>query len=42
MVVRAMQDAILSRKVTYDLARQMEGATEVSCSQFAENIISRM
>ncbi len=41
-VVRAMQEAILSKSVTYDLARQMEGATEVSCSQFAENIVSRM
>jgi isocitrate dehydrogenase len=40
--VRAMQETILARTVTYDLARQMEGATEVSCSRFADQIISRL
>ncbi|MBF0102145.1 MAG: isocitrate dehydrogenase (NADP(+)) [Desulfobacterales bacterium] len=34
-----LQKAIEQKKVTYDLARQMEGATEVKCSQFAECII---
>ena len=33
---------IAQKKVTYDLARQMEGATEVKCSQFAEAIIKNM
>ena len=42
MIVRAMQESILAKTVTYDLARQMEGATELSCSKFADNIISRI
>ncbi|NIS60136.1 MAG: isocitrate dehydrogenase (NADP(+)) [Proteobacteria bacterium] len=33
---------IAQKTVTYDLARQMEGATEVKCSQFAEAIIHNM
>jgi len=42
LVVRGMQEAILAKKVTYDLARQMEGADVVSCSGFGDEIISRM
>lgn len=34
--------AIAEKTVTYDLARQMEGATEVRCSQFGEAIINNM
>jgi len=41
-VVRAMQETILAGTVTYDLARQMEGVKEVSCSAFADAIISRI
>ncbi len=41
-ILRAMQETILARTVTYDLARQMEGATEVSCSRFADQVISRL
>ena len=41
-VVRAMEEAILAKHVTYDLARQMEGATEVPCSRFADEIIRRI
>jgi len=41
-IVRAIQETILAGTVTYDLARQMKGATEVSCSTFADNIISRL
>jgi len=41
-IVRALQETILAKTVTYDLARQMEGATEVSCSRFADHIISHM
>jgi isocitrate dehydrogenase len=33
---------IAQKTVTYDLARQMKGATEVKCSQFAEAIIENM
>lgn len=31
--------AVANKRVTYDLARQMEGAVEVKCSQFAEEIV---
>ena len=41
-VVRAIQETILAGTVTYDLARQMEGAKEVTCSVFADAIISRL
>jgi isocitrate dehydrogenase len=36
LIVDAIQKTILSKMVTYDLARQMDGAREVSCSTFAE------
>jgi isocitrate dehydrogenase len=32
--------AVERKTVTYDLARQMEGAREVSCSEFAEAIVT--
>jgi isocitrate dehydrogenase len=28
--------------VTYDFARQMEGATQIKCSEFGDNIIQHM
>jgi isocitrate dehydrogenase len=34
--------AILGKRVTYDMARQMEGATEVSCSAFGEEIVKHI
>jgi isocitrate dehydrogenase len=34
--------AIASKHVTYDFARLMEGATEVKCSEFGENVIAKM
>jgi isocitrate dehydrogenase len=42
MIVRGMEHAIKSKKVTYDLARQMPGATEVSTSGFGEQIVAGM
>jgi len=42
LIVAGMENAIKSRRVTYDLARQMTGATEVSTSGFGEAIISGM
>jgi len=42
LVIRAMEGAIQSRKVTYDFARLMESATEVSCSGFGEVMIEHM
>src|SRR5256886_2034075 len=38
-IIRGLSGAIAARRVTYDLARQMPGATGVSTSQFAECII---
>jgi len=38
----ALQATIKSRIVTYDLARQIEGATEVKCSEFAREIVTQM
>jgi isocitrate dehydrogenase len=38
----SLQAAIKARRVTYDLARQIEGATEVKCSEFAEAIVAKM
>ncbi|OYV66801.1 MAG: NADP-dependent isocitrate dehydrogenase, partial [Gemmatimonadetes bacterium 21-71-4] len=42
MIVRGLENAITSRHVTYDLARQMPGATEVSTAGFADQIIKGM
>jgi isocitrate dehydrogenase len=38
----AVQSAIKARRVTYDLARQIEGAQEVTCSAFAAAIVAQM
>jgi isocitrate dehydrogenase len=37
-----LEGAIAKKIVTYDLARQMDGATEVKCSEFASAIIENM
>jgi isocitrate dehydrogenase len=37
---QGLQAAIRNRRVTYDLARQIEGAVEISCSAFAQEIVS--
>jgi isocitrate dehydrogenase len=42
LVVKGMDAAISSRRVTYDFARLMEGATEVRTSEFADGIIQSM
>ena len=42
LIVRGLERAIASRRVTYDLARQMTGATEVATSAFADGIIAGM
>ena len=42
LIVRGLENAIKSKRVTYDLARQMAGATEVSTSAFADQIIKGM
>jgi isocitrate dehydrogenase len=41
-VISSMEQAILSKRVTYDFARLMEGATQVSCSAFGDVMIENM
>ncbi|MDD3482361.1 NADP-dependent isocitrate dehydrogenase [Azovibrio restrictus] len=42
LVIKAMEAAIGDKQVTYDFARLLEGANEVSCSGFGEAMIARM
>jgi isocitrate dehydrogenase len=42
LIVRGLENAIKSKRVTYDLARQMPGATEVSTTGFGDQIIKGM
>jgi isocitrate dehydrogenase len=42
LILKGLNGAIASKKVTYDFARQMEGATKIKCSEFGENIIAHM
>lgn len=42
LIVLSMKKAIASKKVTYDFARLMDGATEVKCSEFADVMIKQM
>jgi len=42
LIIKAMQEAIKAKTVTYDLDRLMEGATKVSCSAFGDALISKM
>ncbi len=41
-IINAMDAAIASKRVTYDFARQMEGSTEVKCSEFADEMIKHL
>jgi isocitrate dehydrogenase len=42
LVLKGIEGAVTVKRVTYDLHRQMEGATLVSCSGFGEAIVSCM
>jgi isocitrate dehydrogenase len=42
LIIKGLNGAISSKRVTYDFARLMEGATEIKCSQFGDNIIAHM
>jgi isocitrate dehydrogenase len=42
LIVKGMNGAIASKKVTYDFARFMEGATELKCSEFGSQMIANM
>ncbi|MDZ4349042.1 MAG: NADP-dependent isocitrate dehydrogenase [Xanthomonadaceae bacterium] len=41
-IIAAMDTAIGQRRVTYDFARLMDGATEVKCSEFGDALIAAM
>lgn len=42
LIRKGITDAIAAKTVTYDLARQMEGAKKVSCSEFGQAIVDNM
>src|SRR5271167_2608990 len=42
LILKGLNGAIGSKRVTYDFARMMDGATEIKCSAFGDNIISHM
>lgn len=42
LIVKGLNGAIASKRVTYDFARLMDGATEIKCSEFGSNIIQHM
>ncbi|WP_086000539.1 NADP-dependent isocitrate dehydrogenase [Polaromonas naphthalenivorans] len=42
LIISSMENSIASKKVTYDFARLMEGATQVSCSGFGQVMIDHM
>ncbi|MEX1238479.1 MAG: NADP-dependent isocitrate dehydrogenase [Cyclobacteriaceae bacterium] len=42
LIYKGLDNTIASKKVTYDFHRQMEGATLLKCSEFAQEIIKNM
>jgi len=42
LIEKGLGGAIKSKRVTYDFARLVDGATEIKCSEFADNIIAHM
>jgi len=42
LIIRSLEKSILSKKVTYDFARLMDGAQQVSCSGFGQIMIDNM
>jgi isocitrate dehydrogenase len=42
LIIKGLNGAISSRRVTYDFARLMENATKIKCSEFGDNIIAHM
>ncbi len=41
-IVKGLEGAIAAKRVTYDFARLMEGATKIKCSEFADEIIRHL
>ncbi len=42
LILKGLNGAIQSKRVTYDFARLMEGATEIKCSEFGDTMIAHM
>ena len=42
LIIKGLNGAIGSKRVTYDFARLMEGATQIKCSEFGDNLIAHM
>jgi isocitrate dehydrogenase len=42
LIIKGLEGAISSKRVTYDFHRLMEGATLLKCSEFAEEIVKKM
>ncbi len=42
LIISSMEKSILAKKVTYDFARLLDGATQVSCSGFGQVMIDNM
>jgi isocitrate dehydrogenase len=42
LILQSLQKTILQKKVTYDFARLMDGASELKCSEFGTAIISNL
>ncbi len=42
MITKSVEQTISSKVVTYDFARLMDGATEVKCSEFANELIKNL
>jgi isocitrate dehydrogenase len=42
LIIKGLNGAIGSKRVTYDFARLMQGATKIKCSEFGDNIIEHM
>ena len=42
LILKGLNGAIASKRVTYDFARLMPGATQIKCSEFGDNLIAHM
>src|ERR1043165_742280 len=42
LILKGLERAIAAKTVTYDFARLMEGAKEIKCSEFADEMIKQM
>ena len=42
LIIKGIETAISSKRVTYDFHRLMEGATKLKCSEFGDEIIANM